>query len=247
VQKIGILIVAYNAEKTLENVLARIPIKFIPEISAILIADDASNDFTSNIAERIKESRRDLPITVIKHPVNLGYGGNQKSGYSWMISNSMDIVVLLHGDGQYAPEFLPQMIRPIRDSQAEVVFGSRMLDKRTALKGGMPKYKFVGNIILTFWQNLMAGTKLSEWHSGYRAYSISSLKKINFLRNSNYFDFDTEIILQMIDARQRIREIPIPTFYGEELSRVNGVKYGWQVTKHTTKWRINRLLNRRGE
>lgn len=246
-QKIGILIVAYNAEKTLENVLARIPIKFIPEISAILIADDASNDFTSNIAERIKESRRDLPITVIKHPVNLGYGGNQKSGYSWMISNSMDIVVLLHGDGQYAPEFLPHMICPIRDSQAEVVFGSRMLDKRTALKGGMPKYKFVGNIILTFWQNLMAGTKLSEWHSGYRAYSISSLKKINFLRNSNYFDFDTEIILQMIDARQRIREIPIPTFYGEELSRVNGVKYGWQVTKHTTKWRINRLLNRRGE
>jgi hypothetical protein len=104
----------------------------------------------------------------------------------------------------------------------------------------MPKYKFVGNKVLTFWQNLMAGSKLSEWHSGYRAYSIDSLKKTEFQNNSDYFDFDTEIILQMLDARQRIVEIPIPTFYGDELSRVNGIKYGWQVAKHTTKWRIKR-------
>jgi hypothetical protein len=113
-----------------------------------------------------------------------------------------------------------------------------MLTHGLALRGGMPKYKFVGNKILTFWQNLMAGSKLSEWHSGYRAYSISSLKKTKFQENSDYFDFDTEIILQMLDARQRIIEIPIPTFYGDELSRVNGIKYGWRVAKHTTKWRI---------
>jgi hypothetical protein len=104
----------------------------------------------------------------------------------------------------------------------------------------MPKYKFIGNKILTSWQNLMSGAKLSEWHSGYRAYSTSSLKKTRYLANSDYFDFDTEIILQMLDGQQRIREIPIPTFYGDELSRVNGIKYGWRVAKHTTKWRINK-------
>jgi glycosyltransferase involved in cell wall biosynthesis len=240
VPKIGILVVAYNAEKTLEAVLARIPSDFIPEISAILIADDASNDFTANIAQQIKKSRIDLPITVIEHQSNLGYGGNQKAGYSWMIDNDLDIVVLLHGDGQYAPEYLPKMIEPITNKQADVVFGSRMLSKGLALKGGMPKYKFIGNKILTFWQNLMSGAKLSEWHSGYRAYSTTSLKKTRYLDNSDYFDFDTEIILQMLDAQQRICEIPIPTFYGDELSRVNGIKYGWRVAKHTTKWRINR-------
>ena len=238
--KIGILVVAYNAEKTLEAVLARIPQDFIPEISAVLIADDASNDFTANVAQQIKKSRIDLPITVVEHQSNLGYGGNQKAGYSWMIENEMDLVVLLHGDGQYAPEYLPKMVEPILSLQADVVFGSRMLTRGLALKGGMPKYKFIGNKILTCWQNLMAGSKLSEWHSGYRAYSIDSLKKANFQENSDYFDFDTEIILQMLDARQRIVEIPIPTFYGDELSRVNGIKYGWRVAKHTTKWRIKR-------
>jgi glycosyltransferase involved in cell wall biosynthesis len=238
--KIGILVVAFNAEKTLEAVLARIPSDFIPKISAILIADDASKDFTANVAKQIKKSRIDLPITVIEHQSNLGYGGNQKAGYSWMIENEMDLVVLLHGDGQYAPEYLPKMIEPITSSQADVVFGSRMLTKGTALKGGMPKYKFIGNKILTFWQNRMSGSKLSEWHSGYRAYSIDSLKKTKFQENSDYFDFDTEIILQMLDAQQRIVEIPIPTFYGDELSRVNGMKYGWRVAKHTTMWRIKR-------
>ena len=244
VLKIGILVVAYNAEKTLENVLARIPIEFIPKISSILIANDASNDYTSNVARDIKLSRLDLPITIADQPINLGYGGNQKFGYSWMIENHMDIVVLLHGDGQYAPEYLPQMVDPIINNEADVVFGSRMINKRLALKGGMPKYKFIGNRILTFWQNSMVGIGLSEWHSGYRAYSISSLQRTNFLHNSNYFDFDTEIILQLVDARQRICEIPIPTFYGDELSRVNGIKYGWQVASHTTKWRINQIFGR---
>ena len=238
--KIGILVVAYNAEKTLESVLNRIPPNCITENSAILIADDASNDLTANIAQQIKKSRIDLPITVIEHQSNLGYGGNQKAGYSWMIENKMDLVVLLHGDGQYAPEYLPKMIEPILSLQADVVFGSRMLTRGLALKGGMPKYKFAGNKVLTFWQNLMAGSKLSEWHSGYRAYSTNSLKKTEFQNNSDYFDFDTEIILQMLDACQRIVEIPIPTFYGDELSRVNGIKYGWRVGKHTTKWRLNK-------
>ena len=242
--RIGILVVAYNAETTLESVLSRIPTEFVSSISVILICDDASQDATFSVGQQVQQARPDLPITLIRHPVNLGYGGNQKAGYRWMIDNNIDVVVLLHGDGQYAPEFLPKMVDPIATGAADVVFGSRMMTPGTALKGGMPKYKFVGNKVLTFWQNRMAQVRLSEWHSGYRAYSTKALSKTSFEKNANYFDFDTEIILQMIEAKQRIIEIPIPTFYGDELSRVNGIKYGWRVARHTTLWRLKKL--RRG-
>jgi glycosyltransferase involved in cell wall biosynthesis len=239
--RIGILVVAYNAETTLESVLSRIPTEFVSSISVILICDDASQDATFSVGQQVQQARPDLPITLIRHPVNLGYGGNQKAGYRWMIDNNIDVVVLLHGDGQYAPEFLPKMVDPIATGAADVVFGSRMMTPGTALKGGMPKYKFVGNKVLTFWQNRMAQVRLSEWHSGYRAYSTKALSKTSFEKNANYFDFDTEIILQMIEAKQRIIEIPIPTFYGDELSRVNGIKYGWRVARHTTLWRLKKL------
>lgn len=230
--------VAYNAESTLENVVARIPREFVESISVILICDDASQDSTFSVGQSVGNSRPDLPISLIRHPINLGYGGNQKAGYRWMLNHDIDVVVLLHGDGQYAPEYLPQMVQPIISGTADIVFGSRMMVRGNALKGGMPVYKFIGNKILTFWQNRMAGIRLSEWHSGYRAYSTRSLASTDFELNSDYFDFDTEIILQMIEANQRIVEIPIPTFYGDELSRVNGVKYGWRVAKHTALWRL---------
>ena len=230
--------VAYNAESTLENVVARIPSEFIESISVILICDDASQDSTFSVSQSVGNSRPDLPISLIRHPINLGYGGNQKAGYRWMLNHDIDVVVLLHGDGQYAPEYLPQMVQPIISGTADIVFGSRMMVRGNALMGGMPVYKFIGNKILTFWQNRMAGIRLSEWHSGYRAYSTRSLASTDFESNSDYFDFDTEIILQMIEANQRIVEIPIPTFYGDELSRVNGVKYGWRVAKHTALWRL---------
>jgi glycosyltransferase involved in cell wall biosynthesis len=236
--RIGILVVAYNAESTLENVVARIPREFVESISVILICDDASQDSTFSVGQSVGNSRPDLPISLIRHPINLGYGGNQKAGYRWMLNHDIDVVVLLHGDGQYAPEYLPQMVQPIISGTADIVFGSRMMVRGNALKGGMPVYKFIGNKILTFWQNRMAGIRLSEWHSGYRAYSTRSLASTDFELNSDYFDFDTEIILQMIEANQRIVEIPIPTFYGDELSRVNGVKYGWRVAKHTALWRL---------
>jgi len=240
---IGILIVAYNAEATLESVLSRIPSHFIPSISVVLICDDASQDNTFTVSQRAQVERVELPIQLIRQPKNLGYGGNQKAGYRWMIDNGIDIVVLLHGDGQYAPELLPEMVAPITSGRADVVFGSRMMTPGAALKGGMPKYKFVGNKILTFWQNRMAQVRLSEWHSGYRAYSTNALSLTAFESNADYFDFDTEIILQMIEAKQRIVEIPIPTFYGDELSRVNGMKYGWRVARHTTRWRFKQLRN----
>ncbi|MFM8836742.1 MAG: glycosyltransferase/methyltransferase, partial [Actinomycetota bacterium] len=135
-------------------------------------------------------------------------------------------------------EYLPQMVEPIVAGRADVVFGSRMLTQGGARKGGMPLYKFVGNKILTFLQNRLARVSLSEWHSGYRAYSVPALRKVNFLKNSDYFDFDSQIILQMIGARQRIVEIEIPTFYGDEISRVNGIKYGIKILLHTLKFRL---------
>ena len=236
--KIGILIVAYNAQETLTIVLDRIPSDFVKQIDAILVCDDASTDDTHKVGLSY-QSKSQLPLTIVRHEINLGYGGNQKTGYQWALEKNLDLVVLLHGDGQYAPEYLPQMVEPIVSGRAEVVFGSRMITQGGARQGGMPLYKFVGNKILTTLQNRLAKVSLTEWHSGYRAYSVASLRRINFLKNSDYFDFDSQIILQMIGARQRIVEIEIPTFYGDEISRVNGIKYGIKILIHTLKFRLS--------
>ena len=236
--KIGLLIVAFNAQETLTKVLDRIPSDFVKQIDAILVCDDASTDDTHKVGLSY-QSKSQLPLTIVRHEINLGYGGNQKTGYQWALEKNLDLVVLLHGDGQYAPEFLPQMVEPIVSGRADVVFGSRMITQGGARQGGMPLYKFVGNKILTTLQNRLAKVSLTEWHSGYRAYSVASLRKINFLKNSDYFDFDSQIILQMIGARQRIVEIEIPTFYGDEISRVNGIKYGIKILIHTLKFRLS--------
>lgn len=236
--KIGVLIVAYNAEDTLARVLDRIPQDFAQQIDSILVCDDASTDNTHQVGLEYK-SGSNLPLTIVRHEINLGYGGNQKTGYQWALEKNLDAVILLHGDGQYAPEYLPQMVEPIISGRADVVFGSRMITQGGARKGGMPLYKYVGNKILTYLQNRLAKVSLTEWHSGYRAYSVSSLRKVNFLKNSDYFDFDSQIILQMIGARQRITEIEIPTFYGDEISRVNGIKYGLKILIHTLKFRLS--------
>ncbi len=236
--KIGVLIVAYNAEDTLARVLDRIPQDFAQQIDSILVCDDASTDNTHQVGLEYK-SGSNLPLTIVRHEINLGYGGNQKTGYQWALEKNLDAVILLHGDGQYAPEYLPQMVEPIISGRADVVFGSRMITQGGARKGGMPLYKYVGNKILTYLQNSLAKVSLTEWHSGYRAYSVSALRKVNFLKNSDYFDFDSQIILQMIGARQRITEIEIPTFYGDEISRVNGIKYGLKILIHTLKFRLS--------
>jgi glycosyltransferase involved in cell wall biosynthesis len=236
--KIGVLIVAYNAKDTLVRVLDRIPSDFAQQIDSILVCDDASTDNTHQVGLEYK-SGSNLPLTIVRHEINLGYGGNQKTGYQWALEKNLDAVILLHGDGQYAPEYLPQMVEPIISGQADVVFGSRMITQGGARKGGMPLYKYVGNKILTYLQNRLAKVSLTEWHSGYRAYSVSALRKVNFLKNSDYFDFDSQIILQMIGARQRITEIEIPTFYGDEISRVNGIKYGLKILIHTLKFRLS--------
>jgi glycosyltransferase involved in cell wall biosynthesis len=241
--KIGILVVAYNAESTIESTLKRIPKNFVHEIEAILISDDKSNDLTSDRANKFAKSSH-LPIQVVSQPINLGYGGNQKFGYSWAIKNGWDVVVLLHADGQYAPEFIPQIVEPILNNRSDAVFGSRMINKKSALKGGMPKYKWLGNQILTFIQNNLTNQNFSEWHSGYRAYKVESLTKFNLGRLSNGFRFDTQIILELLATKQRISEIPIPTFYGDEVSHVNGLEYAreiiWDTIRHRVKHGVSK-------
>src|SRR3989442_9553660 len=237
-KRIGILVVAYNAESTLAKVLDRIPRDFVPRIESVLVADDASQDSTYLVGVGYQQTTSDLPLTVVRHPRNLGYGGNQKAGYRWAIENGLDIVVLLHGDGQYAPEILPEIVEPLELEKCDAVFGSRMMEPGAARRGGMPLYKYVGNRILTTLQNAIVGMDLSEWHSGYRAYSVAALRGIPFERNSDGFDFDTQIILQLHESGKRIEELPIPTFYGDEISRVASVKYARDVTRAVVRYRL---------
>ena len=223
--RIGVAVVAYNAETTLVGTLDRIPVEFRSRISEIVICDDASRDATFEMAQGWAVDHRSLPIQVVRHPKNLGYGGNQKVAYDLAIDHGLDVVVLLHGDGQYAPEFLPEMVAPFEAGSCDAVFGSRMMTKGAARRGGMPLYKRVGNRVLTAFENRMLHTHLSEFHSGYRAYSTDILRRIPYRANSDGFNFDTQIIVQVLDVGGRIEEVPIPTFYGDEICYVNGMKY----------------------
>lgn len=240
-KRIGILVVAYNAASTLAQVLDRIPRDFVPRIDEILVGDDHSQDSTYLVGLGYQQHSADLPLTVIRHPRNLGYGGNQKAGYRWAIENGLDIVVLLHGDGQYAPEILPEIVEPLELDKCDAVFGSRMMEPGGARRGGMPLYKYVGNRILTRFENSMVGTDLTEWHSGYRAYSVDALRSIPFEQNSDGFDFDTQIILQLLEAGKRLHEIPIPTYYGDEICYVDGVKYAKDVSRQVLRYRAHKM------
>ena len=238
-----IFIVAYNAEKTIEDVLTRIPETLANEFTVeVLIIDDASDDGTFERGKEIQK-KGDFPFTlhVLFNPVNQGYGGNQKIGYHFAIEKMFDFVALLHGDGQYAPECLPDLARPLKEGKADAVFGSRMMKKGAALKGGMPKYKFVGNKILSWFENKMLRTHFTEFHSGYRLYSVAALQKIPFDLNTKDFHFDSEIIVQFVIAQLRIKEIEIPTYYGDEICHVNGLKYAWDVTMTVLKARAQQL------
>jgi glycosyltransferase involved in cell wall biosynthesis len=225
-----IFVIAYYAEDTLKSVLERIPGSIFDDYECeILIVDDASDDRTEEIGRMYRAAHPEIPVTVLRNEFNQGYGGNQKVGYTFAIRERFDFVAMLHGDGQYAPEELPKLVEPLREGIADAVFGSRMIRPLEALKGRMPLYKFFGNRILTALQNLMLGTEFSEFHSGYRVYTVDALKRIAFPLNTNVFHFDTEIIIQLLHADLRIRELPIPTYYGDEICRVNGIKYAKDV------------------
>ena len=228
-KRILVFVVAYNAEKTIGTVLRRIPAELRGGNAEVLVIDDSSKDQT--FAESLAHEKRieGLKITILRTPLNQGYGGNQKLGYRYAIDNGFDYVALVHGDGQYAPEKLPELLGPLVRGEAGAVFGSRMMEKGGALRGGMPIYKYVGNKILTAFQNRVLRSKFTEFHSGYRLYSTAALGKIPFERNSNDFHFDTEIIIQLWMACVPIVELPIPTYYGEEICYVNGLRYAWDV------------------
>lgn len=237
-----VYIVAYEAESTLKDVLDRIPRSVFEELDVeILIVDDASEDRTFELGHDYAVAHPELPLTVLRNENNQGYGGNQKIGYAYASANGFDYVALIHGDGQYAPEELGNLLRPLLLDEADAVFGSRMIHKGGARKGGMPLYKYVGNRILTTFQNALLGHNLSEYHSGYRIYRVDALDEIHYKLNANGFHFDTQIILQLMNNDARIIELPIPTYYGDEISRVNGLAYAWEVAINTAASFFHRL------
>lgn len=239
--KVLIYIVCYNAEKHIYNVLKRIPPEYHEDPTIeIIISDDCSSDDTAEVALQACKELGFKNYQVFKTKVNQGYGGNQKIGYNYACNNGFDYVILLHGDGQYAPEEIPNFLKLMRE-EADVILGSRMLIKKNTLKGKMPVIRFISNILLTKTQNLLAQMQLSEFHTGYRAYSTKFLKKIPFELNSNGFDFDTDILLQARFLEQSVKEFPISTNYGTEKCNVKLLKYGIDILKTTLRFRLQQL------
>ncbi len=240
-KRIAIFVVAYNAVSTLRRVLDRIPVEVWNKVEEVFVFDDESQDDTYLVGMGYKAFHGKAKLSVFRNEKNLGYGGNQILGYQYAISQGYDIVALLHGDGQYAPEALPSLLEPLEKGEADAVFGSRMITKGAALKGGMPLYKYLGNKTLTAIENAMLGMSLSEFHSGYRLYSCHALAQLPFEKNTHEFHFDTQIIIQMHAAGMRIVEKPIPTFYGDEICHVNGMKYAKDVVKSVFDFELHKL------
>lgn len=221
-KKVIVVMPAYNAEKTLEQTYREIPSEIVDEI---ILVNDASKDNTVQEAERLGIRH------IITHAKNRGYGGNQKSCYNKALELGGDIVVMLHPDYQYTPKLILAMSSIIANGLYPVVFGSRILGKG-ALRGGMPLYKYIANRALTFFQNLLMNQKLSEYHTGYRAFSREVLEKVNYELNNDDFIFDNEMIAQIFDAGFEIGEVTCPTKYFDEASSINlsrSIKYGMGV------------------
>ena len=229
--KVIVVLPAYNASKTLKRTLADIPKDCVDDI---ILVDDKSTDNTLKIAES-------LGIRTFSHETNRGYGGNQKTCYKKALELDADIIVMVHPDYQYDPKMISELIKPIKSQKADAVFGSRMM-KGGALEGGMPLWKHNANILLTAFENVCFGTYLTEYHSGFRAYSSKLLNSINFEKNSDGFIFDTEIIAQTLLKGFKIKEIPIRTRYFDEASKINlrdSLWYGFGIINTIIKYIIH--------
>lgn len=234
-KKVVVVLPAYNAEKTLEKTFREIPFDIVDEV---ILVDDHSTDNTAELATRLGISH------VIRHEVNTGYGGNQKSCYNRALKLNADIVVMLHPDYQYTPKLIHSMCYLIANEVYEVVLGSRILGKG-ALRGGMPLYKYIANRILTLTQNILMGQKLSEYHTGFRAFSGEVLRAIDYNINSDDFVFDNQMLAQICFEGYQIAEITCPTKYFEEASSINlsrSITYGIGVLSTSVKYFMAKSL-----
>jgi glycosyltransferase involved in cell wall biosynthesis len=226
--KVIVVMPARNAARTLEKTVNGIPRDVVDEI---ILVDDKSTDQTVEVA-------RELPIKVIWHPHNVGYGGNQKTCYLQALQEDADVVVMLHPDGQYEPSLIPKLIQPILDGEADLVLGSRLAEPGMARAGGMPLYKYAANRVLTTIENQVLGTDLSEMHTGYRAYSNRLLREVPFLRNALGFSFDSEMLMQAAHFGFRIAEVPARSRYFDDASSIGfrpaavyGLKTLWAAVR----------------
>jgi len=228
-KKVIIVLPAYNAEKTLRQTVAEIPAEYRENV---ILVDDCSADRTLPLAQ-------ELGLEYAAHEKNLGYGGNQKTCYRLALEKGAEIIVMLHPDYQYDPQFIPYLVDPIKNGHFDLMLGSRMTSRQEVLAGGMPLYKYISNRFLTLFENVILGLSLSEFHTGYRAYSREALEKMAFEKNSNDFVFDSEILIQASYHKLKIGEIFVPTKYFPEASIINfkrsliyGLQTLWTLVKY---------------
>jgi glycosyltransferase involved in cell wall biosynthesis len=232
-KKIIAVLPAYNAEKTLKLTLDDLPMDIVDDI---ILVDDASRDGTAKLS-------RELGLKTFVHEKNTGYGGNQKTCYREALKLGADIVVMVHPDHQYDPKAVARIVVPFTDGECEAVFGSRMIERENALKGGMPYWKFLANIFLTDLENFFLGLDLTEYHSGFRAYSAKLLRSLPLERNSDNFVFDTEIIVQTANKGYKIKEIPIPTKYFKDASSIGlmpSINYGLSILRVLARYKAHK-------
>ncbi len=243
--KLAIFIPSRNTEATVSSVIERIPSSIKGVASEILVIDNASSDGTVEAVRAYKKKTRMKNLTVLVNERNIGYGGSQKRAYARCIEQGYDAVVMLHSDGQYPPEMIPQLIKPIEEGKADLVFGSRI---STAIRGRMPLWRYIGNRLITALQNLIMGTRFTEFHSAFRAFNVHALARVPFMNGSSNYHIDTDLLVLFKAFGLRIVEISIPTHYGSESqspSVLQTFHYALRVLLSVVSYRLHSLGIRR--
>jgi glycosyltransferase involved in cell wall biosynthesis len=235
-----IFLPCYNVETKIENVIKKISKNIIlnKKIKFLFINDKSSDQTKNKVKQVIKKYK--LKAIILNNKKNLGYGGVQKIAYDFAIKKNFTFVLMLHGDNQYPSNKINNLLKKFSIDKYDAVFGTRMHSIFSAFKGGMPIYKIIGNKFLTGLQNIILNSSMSEFHSGFRSYRVNSLKKINYKKFSNQFHFDTEIIINLLFKGFKIKEVPMPTFYGNEISHLKSIPYGINIIKVSLKHRLKK-------